>query len=74
VLGAARYNIETEKFDRTQVGAGYLDECFSFGLNYAVDFHENGNDDPVHKVFFRMTLRTLGEAGSSLNVSNIVNE
>src|SRR5690606_22976491 len=34
VLGAARYDIETDKFDRAQVGAGYLDECFSFGLNY----------------------------------------
>ena len=72
VLGAARYNIETDKFDRAQVGAGYLDECFSFGLNYAVDFHENGNEDPVHKVFFRMSLRTLGETGSSFNVSDMV--
>ncbi len=63
VLGAARYNIETEKLDRAQVGAGYLDECFSFGVNYAVDFTENGNEDPVHKIFFRVALRTLGEAG-----------
>jgi LPS-assembly protein len=72
VLGAARYNMQTDKLDRTQVGAGYLDECFSFGLNYAIDFHENGNDNPVHKVFFRLSLRTLGEAGSSFDVSDMV--
>lgn len=73
VLAAARYNIETEKFDRTMVGVGYLDECFSIGVNYAVDFHENGNEDPVHKVFLRLTLRTLGEYNSSFNVSNLIN-
>jgi len=73
VTAAARYNIETDKFDRTMVGVGYLDECFALGLNYAVDFHENGNEDPVHKVFFRLTLRTLGEYNSSINVSNLIN-
>jgi LPS-assembly protein len=72
LLGAARYNIETEKLDRAQIGAGYLDECFSFGLNYAVDFSENGNDEPVHKIFFRMALRTLGEAGTSFDVSKLI--
>ncbi len=74
VLGAARYNIETDKLDRAQVGAGYLDECFAFGINYAIDFHENGNDSNVHKVFLRMSLRTLGEAGTSFNVSNMMSD
>ena len=73
VTAAARYNIETDKFVRTMVGLGYLDECFALGLNYAVDFHKNGNEDPVHKVFFRITLRTLGEYNSSINVSNLIN-
>ena len=74
VLGGARYNIETNDLDRIQVGAGYLDECFGLGVNYSVDFHENGNDDPVHKVFLRMSLRTLGEAGTSVNVSNMISD
>lgn len=69
VAGAARYNIDTDKLDKTEAGIGYLDECFSFGLNYAVDFSENGNEDPVQKVFVRFALRTLGGGATSFGVN-----
>ncbi|MGQ4272786.1 LPS-assembly protein LptD [Terrihabitans sp. B22-R8] len=71
VAGAARYNIDTEKFDKTEAGIGYMDECFSFGVNYAVDFSENGNEDPVQKIFLTFALRTLGSGGTSFDVSGI---
>ncbi|MFC5068370.1 LPS-assembly protein LptD [Flaviflagellibacter deserti] len=71
VGAAARYNLDVDKFDRTAATIGYIDECYAFGLTYSVDFSENGNEDPVQKVFVRFSLRTIGEGGSSFNVGNL---
>lgn len=70
LAGGIRYNIDEDRFDETQIGIGYLDECFALGITYAADFSDNGNDDTVHRVLLRLALRTVGEAGTSTSVSS----
>ena len=60
LTAGARYDIDTERFDRTQLGIGYLDECFDMRITYSNSLERDGNKDPVHEVLFRLSLRTLG--------------
>ncbi|BCJ90854.1 LPS-assembly protein LptD [Terrihabitans soli] len=69
VVGAAGYNLQFDRFDQVTVGGGYMDECFTFGGYYSVDFNKDGNEDPVHKVMVSVSLRTLGQYQTSFDVS-----
>ncbi len=59
VAGAARYDLDRGKFDATQVGVGYLDETLAVSATYGTDWSRNGNKDPVHKIMFRLALKSL---------------
>jgi LPS-assembly protein len=64
--GGVRYNIAESEFDYTLLGVSYIDDCFTFALNYITDYTINGpGADPVNKVMLRIGLRTLGEGGVS---------
>jgi len=69
VIGATRYNIGENEFDRASVGVGYIDECLAFGLTYDVDWSHNDSNDTDHKLLLKLALRTLGEVGTSFNLS-----
>lgn len=73
-LASVGYNLQHDRLDQITVGGGYMDECFSFGGAYSVDFNKDGNSDPVHKVMVSVSLRTLGQYATSFDVSRFQNE
>jgi LPS-assembly protein len=68
MMGAARSDIQSRDFDQYLVGLGYIDDCFSFSVNYLTDFNYgyspvNANSVAVgtdHTVILQMSLRTSG--------------
>jgi len=67
LLGGARYNLIASRFDQTQLGAGYVDDCFIMALNYVTNYTFSGNPVADHRVMLQVSLRTLG--GTVLNQS-----
>lgn len=66
--GAARFNIETSKFDQTLIGVGYVDDCFILALNYITSYNYNFETPTIdHRIMLQLSLRTLG--GTSLSQS-----
>jgi LPS-assembly protein len=59
-LGAARYDINAEKFDQTRLGVGYVDDCLILGLNYITNYTYSGNVSANHTIMLQLSLRTLG--------------
>jgi len=75
VAGGIRYDIAQGDFDYTMVGLSYIDDCFTFALNYVTDYTINGpGADPVNKVMLRIGLRTLGEGGFSTSFGSSSSE
>ena len=66
LLGAARYDINADKFDQTRIGLGYIDDCLILALNYITNY-SYGSGVPVlnHTVMLQLSLRTLG--GTAVN-------
>jgi LPS-assembly protein len=62
VSTALRYDIQAGKFDQTQVGIGYIDDCYMLSLNYIGNFEYSGNVQANNTVMLQMSLRTLGGA------------
>jgi LPS-assembly protein len=60
LLGGARYNLIAGRFDQTQLGAGYVDDCFILALNYVTNYTFSGNPVADHRVMLQVSLRTLG--------------
>ncbi|NJO54610.1 MAG: LPS-assembly protein LptD [Bacteroidales bacterium] len=70
VTAAVRYDVVNDKLDTTNYGIKYLDDCIGLSVNYVTDFTESGNAENVHKVLFKIDLRTLGEGGFSTNIGS----
>ena len=64
---AARYDIDASKFDQTQFGIGYIDDCLILGLNYITSYTYSGNAAVDHRLMLQLSLRTLG--GTSIGQS-----
>ena len=60
ISGAARYDINANKLSQTQIGLGYVDDCFILALNYITDYTYSGNATSDHRIMFQIGLRTLG--------------
>jgi LPS-assembly protein len=71
LLGAARYDLNANKFDQTRIGIGYVDDCLILALNYITNYAYSGNPSADHQVMLQFTLRTLGGAAVSQGVSGI---
>jgi LPS-assembly protein len=71
ILGAARYDLNAEKFDQTRVGLGYVDDCLILALNYITTYTYSGNPQADHAVMLQLSLRTLGGTSLSQGVSGI---
>jgi LPS-assembly protein len=75
VNGAARWDLEANKLNQYVIGAGYVDDCFVFALNYVTSYsYSAGTAPPVlsHGFSFQLGLRTLGTSGASTTGSGIV--
>lgn len=68
LLGAARYDLETSRFNQTQIGVGYIDDCLILALNYITDYAYSGNPSTDHRVMLQLGLRTLGGSSASQGV------
>ena len=57
------------------LGAGYQDECTTFGIVYAnsaKQTYSEGTKDRVQTVMLRLELRTLGAAGYTYNAGGAI--
>jgi LPS-assembly protein len=43
LLGSLRYDLTASKVQSTQIGLGYVDDCFILALNYITSYSYNGN-------------------------------
>ena len=66
-LGGAQYDIKAEKVSTTQIGLGYVDDCFILALNYMTSYSYSGSTSANNTVFLQIGLRTLG--GTTLGQS-----
>jgi lipopolysaccharide assembly outer membrane protein LptD (OstA) len=60
VLGAVRYDVESRRLVRGQIGLGFECDCFNFQVYYR---HDNTSDRDVeedHSVLLRVEFKTLG--------------
>jgi LPS-assembly protein len=72
LLGAARYDVNANKFDQTRFGFGYVDDCLILALNYIKSYsYGSGTATPNHTVMLQLNLRTLGGGSVSQGVSGI---
>ena len=64
VSGGARYDLINDKINQYIIGAGYVDDCFIFALNYITDYAyvTATSLTPVtdHRVMLQIGLRTIG--------------
>jgi LPS-assembly protein len=72
LLGAARYDLNANKFDQTRLGLGYIDDCLILALNYITSY-SYGSGAPVldHTIMLQLSLRTLGGTSVSQGVSSV---
>ncbi len=76
VSGGARYDLTNDKINQYIIGAGYVDDCFIFALNYITDYAYVAANSltPVtdHRVMLQIGLRTIG--GTSVSQSTGTNQ
>jgi LPS-assembly protein len=72
LLGAARYDINADKFDQTRIGLGYIDDCLILAVNYITSY-SYGSGVPVldHTIMLQLSLRTLGGTAVSQSVGSV---
>jgi len=62
LIGATRYEIDSNQIDQLRTGVGYIDDCFAISMNYIKDFAYSGTAPPMvnNTVMLQFSLRTLG--------------
>jgi LPS-assembly protein len=71
LLGAARYDLNAEKFDQTRLGIGYVDDCLILALNYITSYTYSGNPEINHAIMLQLSLRTIGGTAVSQSVGGL---
>jgi len=70
LIGAARYDINAEKFDQTRLGFGFVNDCLILALNYITDYsYGSGVPTLNHTILLQLNLRTLGGTSVRQNVT-----
>ena len=70
--GAARYDLNANKFDQTRLGIGYVDDCLILALNYITNYsYGTGTPSLDHTIMLQLTLRTLGGTSVSQSVTGV---
>ena len=73
VTGAARYDLYANKFDQTQIGLGYIDDCLILALNYITSYSYSGNPTKDQRIMLQLSLRTFGTTSVSQTVASSSN-
>jgi LPS-assembly protein len=72
VSGGVRYNLRDNKFDQYTVGAGYVDDCYTFAVSYTTDYNYTSSTTTTpttdHKIMLQIGLRTIGATSYSQSV------
>jgi LPS-assembly protein len=72
LLGAARYDINANKFDQYRAGIGYVDDCLILALNYITNYnYGSGTPTLDHQIMLQLSLRTLGGTSASQTVGGL---
>jgi LPS-assembly protein len=71
LVGAARYDLNAEKFDQTRFGVGYVDDCLILALNYITSYTYSGNPGINHTIMLQLSLRTLGDTAVNQPVGGV---
>jgi len=72
LFGAARYDLNANKFDQSRLALAYIDDCLLLSANYVTNY-SYGTGVPIikHTIMLQMTLRTLGDVSSSQSVGGL---
>lgn len=71
VQGAARYDLDADRFDQTRIGVGYVDDCLILALNYITSYNYSADTSTDHRVLLQLNLRTLGGTSFSTGVNGL---
>ena len=63
--GAARYDLDSDRFDQTRIGVGYVDDCFILALNYITSYSYSADTKTDHRLLLQLNLRTI--AGTTIS-------
>ncbi len=69
VQGAARYDLDSDRFDQTRIGVGYVDDCFILALNYITSYSYSADTKTDHRLLLQLNLRTI--AGTSISTGGL---
>jgi LPS-assembly protein len=70
LFGGARYDINAGKFNATNLGLGYIDDCLILALNYITGYSYSGPTVTTnHQIMLQLSLRTLGTTTTTQNIS-----
>jgi len=71
LFGGLRYDIEAERINQTNVGLGYMDDCFAIRVTYSTTYGYTANPQPIHTALLQISLRTLGTTRFSQRIDNV---
>ena len=71
LFAGLRYDIEAERINQTNVGLGYIDDCFAIRVTYATSYGYTANPQPIHTALLQISLRTLGTTRFSQRVDGL---
>ena len=71
VWGLTRYDIDSHKFDMSQFGIGYMDDCLILGMSYMKSYTLSGNAQVDNRIMLQLSLRTLGSTSFNQTVGGL---
>ena len=69
--GAARYDLDSDRFDQTRIGVGYVDDCLILALNYITNYDYSADVQVDHRVLLQLSLRTIAGTSFSTGVGGL---
>jgi LPS-assembly protein len=69
VQGAARYDLDSDRFDQTRIGVGYVDDCFILAVNYITSYSYSADTKTDHRLLLQLNLRTI--AGTNISTGGL---
>ncbi len=74
VQGAARWDLEANKLNQYDVGAGYVDDCFVLAANYVTSYtYQAGTTPPLlsHAFMLQIGLRTIAQSSTTSSSAGV---
>lgn len=68
---AARYDLDSDRFDQTRIGVGYVDDCLILALNYITSYDYSADVQVDHRVLLQLSLRTIAGTSFSTGVGGL---